>query len=603
MKYWWRMIVAVVAVELVTESVMTQQQNDPPLSSRCSYYNATNTFEFFRNLNTTLADLRREITVNKKYFGTQQQAGTTDTVYTMFQCRKYLSAADCVSCLDQAALYIGSICRSADGATVIYEGCFLWYGISASYGTTTTWEGGRCNNDTIRNSTAPNFNAAAKKVLSNLISATPKRKGYYAATTEKVQGSDTTVYAVAQCAEILSKLGCQSCLTLAYEYIKSCPPLTGAIALSVVCFMRYANTPFFGNNQTTRNSKATIGGISGGLGLILLLVALLLWYLLSRKKKEAQRGDMIGISKLKGPTIYHFKDLKSATQNFSKDSKIGEGGFGDVYKGLTKNGEVVAVKKLSLAARKAKADFESEVKLISNVNHRNIIRLLGYAFRGPELLLVLEYMVNGSLDKHLYGEKRGFLSWKQRVALILGIARGLAYLHEQSHLRIVHRDIKSSNILLDSEFQPKIADFGLARLLNQDQSHLSTRFAGTLGYTAPEYAIHGHLSEKVDTYSFGIVILEIVGGRRCTNLKRGPISCSLLEHTWNLFKSDAHLDLVDKTLDPNEFEIDNVKMIIEIALMCTQSPSSARPKMSEVVGLLTNDHRIKQKAPGKPILF
>ncbi|WOH15087.1 hypothetical protein DCAR_0934622 [Daucus carota subsp. sativus] len=139
--------------------------------------------------------------------------------------------------------------------------------------------------------------------------------------------------------------------------------------------------------------------------------------------------------------------------------------------------------------------------------------------------------------------------------------------------------------------------------MHYDQSHLSTRFAGTLGYTAPEYAIHGHLSEKVDTYGFGIVVLEILGGRRCNNSKTEAFSCSLLEHTWNLFKHDAYLNLVDKTLDPDEYEIDNIKKIVEIGLMCTQSPSSARPTMSEVVGLLTSDLPIKGNPPGKPIIF
>ncbi|XP_063941686.1 putative serine/threonine-protein kinase [Daucus carota subsp. sativus] len=380
--------------------------------------------------------------------------------------------------------------------------------------------------------------------------------------------------------------------------------------------MRYADTAFFQSNQTTNirkyleeggssNKTAIVEGIAGGVGILVLLLALLLWYLLSRKKKVAQRGvgDIFDISKLDGPMIYRFKDLKSATRNFSESSKIGEGGSGDVYKGIIKNGDVVAVKKLSIVAGKGKPDFKSELKLISIVNHRNIIRLLGYAVRGSELLLVCEYMANRSLDKFLYGEKQGCLSWKQRVAVILGIAKGLVYLHEQSHLRIVHRDIKSSNILLDGDFQPKIADFGLARLMHYDQSHLSTRFAGTLGYTAPEYAIHGHLSEKVDTYGFGIVVLEILGGRRCNNSKTEAFSCSLLEHTWNLFKHDAYLNLVDKTLDPDEYEIDNIKKIVEIGLMCTQSPSSARPTMSEVVGLLTSDLPIKGNPPGKPIIF
>lgn len=227
---------------------------------------------------------------------------------------------------------------------------------------------------------------------------------------------------------------------------------------------------------------------------------------------------------------YSFKDLKSATKNFSEEYKLGEGGFGEVYKGVLKNERVVAVKKLAISqSHRAKEEFEKEVKIISNVHHRNLIRLLGCCSNGPELLLVYEYMANSSLDNFLYGDKKGSLSWKQRFDIILGTARGLSYLHEDFHLCIIHRDIKASNILLDDDFQPKIADFGLARLLPESQSHLTTKFAGTLGYTAPEYAIYGQLSEKVDIYSYGVVVLEIMSGQKCSQANQDPDSDYLLK--------------------------------------------------------------------------
>nr|XP_017225120.1 PREDICTED: cysteine-rich receptor-like protein kinase 3 [Daucus carota subsp. sativus] len=327
-------------------------------------------------------------------------------------------SAECVSCFDRAALDIRSICKLANGARVIYDDCFLRYD-SNDFKTTATAIGntGRCDNDTVANRISANFNPAAGEVLSNLFLATPKIKGFYAAITEQVLGSNTTVYGVAQCAETVSELECQNCINVAFESIKSCPPRSGARAIDAGCFMRYADTAFFQSNQTTNirkyleeggssNKTAIVEGIAGGVGILVLLLALLLWYLLSRKKKVAQRGvgDIFDISKLDGPMIYRFKDLKSATRNFSESSKIGEGGSGDVYKGIIKNGDVVAVKKLSIVAGKGKPDFKSELKLISIVNHRNIIRLLGYAVRGSELLLVCEYMANRSLDKFLYGE-------------------------------------------------------------------------------------------------------------------------------------------------------------------------------------------------------
>lgn len=294
---------------------------------------------------------------------------------------------------------------------------------------------------------------------------------------------------------------------------------------------------------------------------------------------------------LQGPAKYSYDDIKIATDNFSNENKLGGGVFGEVYKGTLKDGYTVAIKKTVMASSRGKMYVDDELKIICNVHHRHLIRLLGYCNKGPLLFLIHEYMDNGSLDQFLYGDKSMNLNWRQRFEIIYGTARGLAYLHEQYHVTIIHRDIKTSNILLDNEFQPKIADFGLMRLLPEDKTHLTTKLAGSMdsGYVAPEYAIHGQLSEKVDTYSFGIVVLEIVSGKRCHNVK-GDESAgqSLLDHAWNLYDSGAHSNLVDERLDPSEYAIEDVKKIIEIALMCTQSPVSARPAMSEVVTLLSD---------------
>jgi serine/threonine protein kinase len=375
--------------------------------------------------------------------------------------------------------------------------------------------------------------------------------------------------------------------------------------------MRYSDRPFFPANATvdlavylhsgkSRRKGAIIGGIVGGVA-FLFLVGLLTFILIRRSRRiKPRRGDILGATELQGPTSFYYHDLKAATHSFSEKSKLGEGGFGDVYKGLLKNGKTVAVKRLIvMETSRAKADFESEVKLISNVHHRNLVRLLGCSRKGSEFLLVYEYMANGSLDKFLFGERRGTLNWKQRFNIIVGMARGLAYLHQEFHVCIIHRGIKSSNVLLDDEFQPKIADFGLARLLPDDHSHLSTKFAGTLGYTAPEYAIHGQLSEKVDTYSFGVVVLEILSGRKSNDTRLEPETQYLLERAWKLYESDNLMGLVDQSLDPEEYKPEEVKRIMEIALLCTQSTVAARPMMSEVVVLLLtkNDPELQPTRP------
>ncbi|GMP25644.1 hypothetical protein CsSME_00002406 [Camellia sinensis var. sinensis] len=605
---WWLMAVVIIVVALILESAMPDPEINL-LNKGCSQYNATNLSDFFSNLNATFSGLRNQISSQNKKFATAQQARTSDPVYAMVQCRDYLSVADCVSCFDAAVSQIRN-CSAANGARVIYDGCFLRYESSSFYDQgTLPGNVGVCGNRTVSQATA--FDTAVQGLLTDLKIATPKINGFFAATKSEVVGGSTTVYAVSQCAETISESTCQDCLTVAYANIQSCPPNADGRAVDAGCFLRYSDTAFFADNQTTNinpflggggssKKNAIIGGVVGGGGGLLLVVAIILWYQLSRKSKLVPRGNILGASELQGPVIYSYKDLKSATKKFSEENKLGEGGFSDVYKGTLKNGNIIAVKKLALSSSRAKADFESEVKLISNVHHRNLIRLLGCSNKGPELLLVYEYMANGSLDRFLYGERRGALNWKQRFEIIFGTARGLAYLHDQFHVCIIHRDIKSSNILLDDDFQPKIADFGLARLLPEDQSHLSTRFAGTLGYTAPEYAIHGQLSEKVDTYSFGVVVLEIISGRKCNEMKVESTEF-LLEQAWKLYEDDMHLKLVDDSM--NEYREEEVKKVIEIALMCTQSPVSVRPTMSEVVVLLVSERSIELTRPTRPTLI
>ncbi|XP_021300907.1 putative receptor-like protein kinase At4g00960 isoform X1 [Herrania umbratica] len=586
------------------------------LNSGCSQYNVTNFGEFSSNLNSTFVQLREQLmNSDNKYFATAQQARGSNPAYAMVQCRKYLSPADCLACFEAALSRISNC--SANGARVIYDDCFLRYESNDFYNQTTQ-EGHSmmCGNQSASEPSA--FEAAVQGLLADLQTATPRIDGYFAATKKEVVGGSTgisaTVYGVAQCIETITESGCRECMQVVTSDIQRCPPNTNGRAVDVGCFLRYSNSPFFADNQTidirpflrtgssSKKKAIIIGGVVGGASLLLLIIiALLVWFKLSTRQRGTLRGDILGATELQGPLNYKYKDLMSATKNFSEEHKLGEGGFGDVYKGVLKNGKIVAVKKLAvLQTRRAKLDFESEVKLISNVHHRNLIRLLGCCSKGLELLLVYEYMANSSLDKFLFGERRGSLNWKQRYGIILGTARGLTYLHEEFHVCIIHRDIKSSNILLDDDFQPKIADFGLARLLPEDKSHLSTKFAGTLGYTSPEYAIHGQLSEKADIYSYGIVVLEIISGQRSHETSADPDAEFLLKRAWRLYENKMHLELADESIDPNEDEAEDVKRVIEIALMCTQATAAMRPTMSEVVVLLKSKGSVERRPLTKP---
>ncbi|KAL1831896.1 hypothetical protein ACET3Z_001547 [Daucus carota] len=609
-----RRVMQILMISLVFMLTLRGAVTDPQtklLNQECSQFKTPDTLSNFNsNFNKTFGDIRSQLRSSDVHFATSFSLD----VFGMAQCRNYLSTADCVACVDAGVSQMARSCPAYDGAHVVFEGCFLRYEAHNFFSELTFQDNsGVCSiNRSVSQAAA--FIQVVEGLLPDLVAATPKMNKAFAATTRQVfdVGATATVYAVAQCIETISKSDCQSCLTIAYNNIQNCPPEADGSAINMRCFMRYSNTSFFPDNQITNiapylkgggSSMKTgiIGAVVGGLSCLLLILSFFLWKRL-RMSKEAGRGDISGINGLQGPQIYSYRDLKAATKDFSLEYKVGEGGFGDVYKGIIKNGDIVAVKKLAIISARINTEFESEVRLISNVHHRNIIRLLGCSAKGPEKLLVYEYMENGSLDTFLYGDKRGTLTWKQRADIILGTARGLTYIHEQFHVCIIHRDIKSSNILLDDDFQPKIADFGLARLLPNDQTHLSTRFAGTLGYIAPEYAIHGHLSEKVDTYAYGVMVLEIISGQRCSDMTNEPGKESLLQYAWKLYENDMHSELIDETLDPSEYEVENVKKIIEIALKCTQSPVSIRPTMSEVVVLLVKEGSVEQKAPSKPSL-
>ncbi|XP_058098024.1 cysteine-rich receptor-like protein kinase 2 [Magnolia sinica] len=453
------------------------------LNKGYSQYNVTSPSAFISNLNSTLAELRSQLNSNR--FAIAQRP-----VYALFQCRAYLSTTDCIACFDKAQSQIQT-CLAANGARVIYDGCFLRYESNGFFDQTTLpGNVGLCGNKTTASGSS-GFVEAIDGLLTDLSTAAPRMEGYFTAARRGGAGAPI-VYGVAQCALTVSEGGCEQCLKVAYGNVEGCPPDADGRAVDAGCFLRYSDTAFFSDDQVTdltpflrtgggssKKKKAIIGGVVGGGAFVLLL--LLFIFLRRSKPKKPQKGDILGVTELQGPVNYHYNDLKSATKNFSEENKLGEGGFGDVYKGVLKNGKIVAVKKLMIGqSRRARADFESEVKLISNVHHRNLVRLLGCCSKGSELLLVYEYMANSSLDKFLFGNGRGSLNWKQRFDIIVGVARGLAYLHKEFHVCIIHRDIKPSNILLDDNFQPRIVDFELARLLPEDRSHRRTKFAGTL---------------------------------------------------------------------------------------------------------------------------
>ncbi|XP_019464269.1 PREDICTED: probable receptor-like protein kinase At5g18500 [Lupinus angustifolius] len=287
---------------------------------------------------------------------------------------------------------------------------------------------------------------------------------------------------------------------------------------------------------------------------------------------------------------FTLRDLEVATNRFSKDNIIGEGGYGVVYRGQLVNGSPVAVKKLLNNLGQAEKEFRVEVEAIGHVRHKNLVRLLGYCIEGTHRLLIYEYVNNGNLEQWLHGAMRqyGFLTWDARIKILLGTAKALAYLHEAIEPKVVHRDIKSSNILIDDDFNAKISDFGLAKLLGAGKSHITTRVMGTFGYVAPEYANSGLLNEKSDVYSFGVLLLEAITGRDPVDYSRPTAEVNLVDWLKLMVGSRRAEEVVDPNIETRP-STSSLKRALLTALRCVDPYSEKRPKMSQVVRMLESE--------------
>nr|XP_043620442.1 G-type lectin S-receptor-like serine/threonine-protein kinase At4g27290 isoform X2 [Erigeron canadensis] len=300
--------------------------------------------------------------------------------------------------------------------------------------------------------------------------------------------------------------------------------------------------------------------------------------------------------------LFSFSTIEKATASFSPDNKLGEGGFGPVYKGILEGGEI-AVKRLSSTSSQGLDEFKNEVICISKLQHRNLVKLLGCSIEGEEKLLIYEYMPNRSLDLFIFDKIRStLLDWTTRFHIIEGIARGLLYLHQDSRLRIIHRDLKASNILLDLDMNPKISDFGIARSFGGNENEANTeRVVGTYGYMSPEYALDGLFSTKSDVFSFGVLVLEIISGKRNRGFIHSNHSNNLIGHAWTMHNENRSLELVDTNLE-EAFNPSEVLRSIVVGLLCVQQSPDDRPNMSSVVRMLGNELGELQN-PKQPAFF
>ncbi|XP_022762391.1 L-type lectin-domain containing receptor kinase IX.1-like [Durio zibethinus] len=353
------------------------------------------------------------------------------------------------------------------------------------------------------------------------------------------------------------------------------------------------------NRRKNRTGLAVGLGVAGALVGGMVLVCLAIFY---RKKfvKDKDNDHVIDeeiedeFERGKGPRKFSYNELAHATDNFKDAGKLGQGGFGGVYKGFLRDSSTyVAIKRVSSGSKQGIKEYASEVKIISRLRHRNLVQLIGWCHDKKELLLVYEFMPNGSLDSCLFTEY-SLLTWEVRYKIAQGLASGLLYLHEGWEQCVVHRDIKSSNVLLDSEFNAKLGDFGLARLVDHAKGSQTTVLAGTMGYLAPECHIAGKASKQSDVYSFGIVALEIACGRKPINPKAGEGKVNLVEWVWELYGRGKLLEACDPRLH-GEFVKQEMEQLMIVGLWCAHPDENSRPSMQQAI------HALNFEAP-LPIL-
>lgn len=325
-----------------------------------------------------------------------------------------------------------------------------------------------------------------------------------------------------------------------------------------------------------------IGALACGLGVI--------WFMYWRKRAGGHK-EAIDIAledefeKGTGPKRFTYRELSRATNNFAEAGKLGEGGFGGVYRGLLSNQNTeIAVKRVSRGSKQGKKEYISEVRIISRLRHRNLVQLIGWCHEQGQLILVYEFMPNGSLDSHLFGGKV-ILTWNVRYKIALGLASALLYLHEEWEQCVVHRDIKSSNVMLDSNFNAKLGDFGLARLVDHELGSQTTVLAGTMGYLAPECVTTGKASKESDVYSFGVVALEVACGRKPVEPRQEPSKVRLVEWVWDLYGKGQLIEATDERLS-KEFDEQQMECLMIVGLWCCHPDFTNRPSIRQVINVL-----------------
>ncbi|GLT36816.1 hypothetical protein SLA2020_111700 [Shorea laevis] len=557
--------------------------------------NFTGNDTYARNRDLVLFDLASN-TSRTGGFYTTSRGEDPDKVYALGLCRQDYDDISCSSCVNSTIQDVITSCPIQKEA-LSRRDCLIHYAnrdfsekLELSPSLSLTNVGDLTTNLT-------QFDQIWEGLMDNLVTRTIGRR------FQKMQENLThleTIYALMECVPDLSLPDCDFCLRKSVsDYQNCCHGKRGGAVLKPSCFFRWDLYPFYETSVTTPPSYVDPTSIA--------------------KKEYNQEVQLLELGGGNFDNDFSNKDfqcermgrsqefpsiqldiINAATKHFSDANKLGEGGFGPVYKGTLADGKEIAVKRLSRSSHQGLLEFKNEVMLIAKLQHKNLVRLLGCCLESSEKLLVYEYMPNRSLDFFLFDSSMSVqLDWQRRFSIITGVARGIMYLHEDSRLKIIHRDLKASNILLDGEMNPKISDFGMARIFGGNQSEANTsRIVGTYGYMAPEYAMEGLFSVKSDVFSFGVLLLEIISGKKNNGFHLYKCGESLLTFAWKLWSTNQGMELIDPILLQSCVASEVLKCL-HIGLLCVQEDPANRPTMSFVIVMLGSE-TITLPKPTKP---
>ncbi|KAM0021682.1 putative protein kinase RLK-Pelle-DLSV family [Helianthus debilis subsp. tardiflorus] len=543
-------------------------------------------------------------------------------------CRGDIQPENCRRCVDDATRRIRQECPVQIEAVGWYETCFIRYS-NRSMGSINdqvvfyAW-----NARNVSDSSIVQWNKGVADLLSALL---PEASGggqfrKYSSLNITPPGF-WTIYGMMQCTPELSEMECSECLYGAVNLVQPLNRSLGAKLFRPSCFLQYENYSFYdsmwfpppipSSPSPTSSGKlldfmfagnTNIGIIVGPILAVVLAMIMVVVFITFRRRLKRNLLSSSSILEREDEdngemNSFNLSTIQVSTNNFSQENKLGEGGFGPVYKGTLQDGKEIAVKRLARNSRQGLVEFKTEVNLIIKLQHKNLVRLLGYCVKGPERLLIYEFMANNSLDTFLFdANKCKELDWAKRSNIVIGIAKGLRYLHEDSRLKIIHRDMKASNILLDNEMNAKISDFGTARIFGGNQMEAATdRIVGTYGYMAPEYAMEGLFSTKSDVYSFGVLLLEIVSGQRNNLYFYQDQPQNLLLMAWRLWNENKGEQIIDHRLIQTS-AIYEVLRWINIALLCVQEDPQDRPTMSTIIFMLEGQWSANLPIPSEPPL-